>query len=336
MALVVTAVLLTSMTLLYGHMILSKPIVGEKVRVSVVQGNIDQSNKWNPKYEKFIMQTYADLTREAVEDGPALIIWPETATPRAINHDARLYRQVNSIASKAGVYLLLGSAQRRKFKRDDDDKGTKYHNSAFLIYPESGQAKNQRYDKIRLFPFGEYLPMKEIIPWSYIKIPDVSGYGPGEEFTVFEVPTFRFGVTICWENVFPDLVSQFVRRGAQFMVNIGNEARFGKTSASHHFVTTSVFRAVENRVYVVRCANTGVSCFIDPYGRVVDRVTDKNGRDIFVRGILTKAVIPLESNTFYTRYGDWLAWMSFFVALAFLIVGFTRKKQDLGPVSDGT
>jgi apolipoprotein N-acyltransferase len=136
-------------------------------------------------------------------------------------------------------------------------------------------------------------------------------------------------VTICWENLFSDLVRQFVKRGAQFIVNITNEAWFGETAAPYQFLSMSVFRAVENRVYVVRCANTGISCFIDPCGRVVDRVKDENGRDIFVRGIVTGSVIPLESNTIYTRYGDWLVWLSIaFFIFILLLLSFLRKYQS--------
>ena len=318
-----TAVLLTTFTLFYGLMTLSKPIDREGVRVTVVQGNIEQRKKWDRRYAKFIMETYADLTREASKDRPALIIWPEAATPRAISRDPILYGKVRRIASEAGTYLLLGSTQHRKF-RGKVSKELKYRNSALLISPDRS-AKNQGYDKTRLVPFGEYLPMKKTIPWSYLKIPDPGSYVPGKESTVFEGPGFRFGVNICWEVVFPDLFSEFVKRGAQFMVNISNEAWFGKTVAPYLMLSMSVFRAVENRIFLVRSANTGVSCFIDPYGRIVNRVKDKTGQDLFVRGILTETVIPMKSRTIYNRYGDLLAWLSLACSAIFLIKAFLRK-----------
>jgi len=325
-ATVFPAVVLATLALLYGQITLSRPLVGKKVRISVVQGNIEQAKKWDRKYAKFIMQTYADLTREVAEDQPDLIIWPETATPRAINRDPKLFNEVKDIAKSAGTYLLVGSSQLHKFKVGDP-KSAKYLNSAFLIHPERTTSRSQRYDKIRLFPFGEYLPLKGTIPWAYINVPDIGGYVPGKEFTVFELPPFRFGTTICWEDIFPDLVRQFVKKGAQFIVNITNEAWFGKSAAPYQFVSMSVFRSVENRIFLVRCANTGVSCFIDPYGRIVDRVKDKSGQDIFVRGVLSGSVIPLVSNTFYTRYGDWLAWLSLPCSLIFLAVTFFKKNQ---------
>jgi len=324
---VVTASLFLVFSLVYGHLKTSKHIKGKEIKISVVQGNIDQNKKWDRKYARFIMKTYADLTQEVSRDEPAMIVWPETATPRAINRDPKLYKKVRSIAESAGTYLLLGSSQLQKFKRQGS-KGVKYLNSAFLISPGAGKTKNQRYDKIRLFPFGEYLPYKETIPWSSINVPDVSGYVTGKEFTVFEHPEFRFGVTICWENLFPDLVRQFVKAGAQLMINITNEAWFGKTAAPDQFLSMSVFRAVENRLFVIRSTNTGISCFIDPCGRIVNRLKDKHGKEIFIRGVLTAPVIPIESGTLYTRYGDWLAWMSILCSIVFIGIAFFKRKHN--------
>jgi len=326
MVLAITASLLMGLVLFHGHIKVSKPIVGQGIKVSVVQGNIEQPKKWDPKYARFIMQTYAELTQKGSEEQPALIIWPETATPWSINQDPLLYAQIRRIAKTAGAYLLLGSAQPHKF-RLANSKEIKYLNSAFLVPPEVEISRNQRYDKIHLLPFGEYLPYREIIPWSYIKVPDVGSYMPGEEFTIFRHPSFRFGVTICWEDIFPELVRRLVKGGAQFIINITNEAWFGRTAAPYQFVSMSVFRAVENRLYVLRCANTGVSCFIDPYGRVIDRVIDNRGQDIFVRGVLTRSIVPMESKTIYTRYGDWFVWLCFACSTVFLILAIFRIKS---------
>jgi apolipoprotein N-acyltransferase len=327
---VIGGALITS-TLWYGHGVVSKPIIGQAVRVSLVQGNIGQKEKWDPRYANSIMQTYADLTREVSRERPDLIVWPEAATPRSITMDARLYGQVKDIAAEAGTSLLVGSSHQDKVRTKGQVR-FKYANSAFLISPDRHD-KDKRYDKIILLPFGEYLPMKETIPWSYIGIPDPGSYVAGREFTVFEFPRYRFGVTICWETVFPDTVRQFVKNGAQFVINITNEAWFGRTAAPYHFLSSNVFRAVENRIYLVRCGNTGVSCVIDPYGRVVDRVKDAGGQDIFVRGALTERIIPMDSNTVYTRYGDWLAWLCIGCAALFLVIGLSQYKSNRFSIS---
>lgn len=316
--------------LFYGHIILSQPIDGQQVKISVVQGNIAQPTKWDPKYASAIMQTYAGLTHEASLQKPDLILWPETATPTSIGEDYGIYRQVKQIAQKAGAPLLLGSSERQKISEKEPSKASpdrKFLNSAFLVRSKRVKEKIQRYDKIRLLPFGEYMPMKEKISWSYFRIPEVKGFVAGTEYKVFELPDFRFGVTICWENMFPDIVRQFVKNGAQFIVNITNEAWFGKTAAPYQFLSMSVFRAVENRVFVVRCANTGISCFIDPCGRILDRVKDKNGLDTFVSGVLSKSVIPQNVKTVYTRFGDFFAWLCLiFTPLILLWAAFRKGK----------
>ena len=322
-ALLATTASLIIPALIYGHTIISQPIIGNKVKISLVQGNIEQVRKWDPKHARDIMQTYAALTEEASKDQPALIVWPETATPGAINLNPKLQLELREIVKKAGTYLLLGSAQHQKF-REKGAKKFEYVNSAFLVGPEAKMFKPQQYDKIRLFPFGEYLPYKGTIPWSSLKVSGSDNYVPGNKITIFEHPGFRFGVIICWENAFPELVRQFVQKGAQFMVNITNEAWFGQTAAPYQLVGISVFRAVENRVFIVRCANTGVSCIIDPYGRILDRVKDENGQDIFIRGIMTGWITPLDSKTIYTRYGDLLVWVAFLGAAIFLAAALMK------------
>jgi apolipoprotein N-acyltransferase len=312
-------------SLIYGHTLTSRPLTGKKVMVSVVQGNIAQSKKWDAKYASEIMQTYTELTKKASKDRPSLIIWPETATPRAITENLSLLWQIRRIAGETGIPLLIGSSERQKFKKEDANQKRKYLNSAFLIRSNPKTQKPQRYDKIRLLPFGEYLPLREKVPWHAINIPEISGFARGKEFTVFKLPDLRFGVTICWENIFPDVVREFVKKGAQVIINIGNEAWFGKSAAPYQFLSMNVFRAVENGVFVVRCTNTGVSCFIDSRGRIVDRVTGENNSDIFVRGILSNVVVLRDSATIYSRYGDFYAQLCLILSSIFILFAALKK-----------
>jgi apolipoprotein N-acyltransferase len=316
---------LVCLALAYGRVILSKPITGSLVRISVLQGNIERGQKWDVRQARWIMQTYADMSLEAMKDQPQLIVWPEAATPQAINMNAQLYAQVRDIATKTRTHLLIGSTHHEKLGTRPSNK-LRFTNSVFLISPDR-ETRNQKHDKIRLLPFGEYLPMKDKIPWSYLGVSDVGDNIAGKEFTVFDGLGFRFGVAICWESIFPDLIREFVKRGAQVIINETNEGWFGET-APYQFLAWNVFRAVENRAYVVRCANTGISCFIDPYGHIVDRVKDKDGRDIHIRGMLTSTVVPLESKTFYTRLGDWPVWLGIAVSAGLLLMAFLRKKPE--------
>jgi apolipoprotein N-acyltransferase len=319
---------LVLLTMLYGIREISSPIEGKEIKISVVQGNIEQSQKWDKKYAPLIMRTYSALTLAAAKDRPDLIIWPETATPRAMNTDPKLEKQIRKIAEAAGTPLLLGSSQVYKFKRNDP-KAAKVKNSAYLVPADPRLKLSQQYDKIRLFPFGEYLPYKSKVPWSYIGVPDVGNYIEGKEHIVFTLPEFRFGVTICWENLFADFVRQFVKNGAQFIVNMTNEAWFGRTGAPYQFVSMNVFRAVENRVFVIRCTNTGISCFIDPNGRIINTVKDENGTEVFIRGVASGWVIPQNSNTVYTRYGDWFVWVSVLISILFLFFSLVNVKNKV-------
>jgi apolipoprotein N-acyltransferase len=327
--LIIIAALLTVFTLTYGYVITSRPIIGKRIRISAVQGNIEQAKKWDTKYANDIMRTYTAMTCEAVKERPALIVWPETATPRSLSLDSGLHSELRNLVKKTSVPLLTGSAEYQKFEKTGGEKN-KYFNSAILFNSENEVVKTQRYDKMRLFPFSEYLPFKEIFPWPLIKVPMIGQYLPGEKYTVFELPVFRFGVTICWENIFAGLVRQLVRRGAEVIVNITNEARFGKTAAPYQLAAISVFRAVENRVFVIRCANTGVSCIIDPFGRIVNRLKDDNGQDIFIRGVMNGWIIPLESKTIYTKYGELAAWASLLGSLLIcMFVCCIRRPQSI-------
>lgn len=325
-ALGAAAAAMAAATLIYGHVRVSSPLAGKEIRVAVVQGNIAQGDKWDPRHAGTIMHTYEALTREAARGRPAMIVWPETATPWSITKDPALRREIARIAKNAEAYLLLGSASHQKFQGAGARKA-ELRNSAFL-FPPDGRDEAERYDKIRLLPFGEYLPLEGIVPWSYLGIPDLGRYIPGEKVKVLQGPGFRFAATICWENIFPEIVRRSVREGAQVIVNISNEAWFGRGSCPYQFLSVSVLRAVENGSYVVRCANTGISCFIDPRGRVVDRVRGEDGREIFVQGVLSGVVAPRERETIYTRSGEIIVWLSMIISLGFLIEAIRTKTGD--------
>jgi apolipoprotein N-acyltransferase len=228
------------------------------------------------------------------------------------------------IVKQAQTPLLIGSAERRKYELEGMKK-LDYTNAAYLLSYQKGRLQRQRYDKIHLLPFGEYLPTKESIPWQLVGVEPVSGYRPGTEFTVFKLGPYKFSTPICWENIFPYITRNFVKNGAQFIINITNAAYFGRTAAAYQVLSMNVFRAVENRVYVARAANIGISCIIDPCGRVVDRVRGEGGADIFVRGHLTGTIVPQDQKTFYTLYGDVFAWICVGFSVVLLVIALVKK-----------
>ena len=313
---------LLALSVVYGVWRLHETDPGNRVRVAVIQGNIPQNLRWSPRLLNQHLEKHLNLSREAAKAGrPALIIWPETSVTGSITQNKALFDPLAALAQDSNAYLLIGSAERPKFTVAGDRRDGKSTNSAFLITPEGAIA--ERYDKIRLFPFGEYLPYTNL-PWPVRIASHWQGeaFEPGRAFVVFAMPILKFAVTICWEDIFPDLVREFVKNGAKLIVNITNEAWFGDTAAPYQLLSMSVFRAVENRVAIARAANTGVSGFIDPYGRILGTVT-KDNKETFVDGFLVKEIQQNEGTSFYTRYGDLFAFSQIglcVVALVYMLV----------------
>jgi apolipoprotein N-acyltransferase len=295
----------------------------EILTASLIQGNIPQNEKWDSAFRKKIMARYRELTLKASQDNPDMIIWPETATPGYIKHDLFVYLSVRDLMRGIGIPILLGSGSSGKVTREGK-KIYRLVNSAFLI-DQRGRVLSS-YDKMRLLPFGEHLPLEGRFPWPRWLVPKHETSIPGKYATVFQAPKGRFGVVICWENLFSDLFRKFVNGGAQFMVNITNEAHFGKTAAPYQLAAISVFRAVENRVSLLRVANTGISCLIDPIGRIKGKVMDEEGNDIFVSGVLTVSVPGPTGPTFYTKHGDVFVKVFTMVVIFFILSALVPKR----------
>ena len=303
-ALPVSALLLAA-TFAYGHAVLSQPDDGDRVRIAIVQGNVPQTLKWDAAYRKATLERYARLTRKAAEQSPVLIVWPETATPGDVQHDPELRRVIGQLAVATGTHLLVGSSEHAKFTQRE--LHGKFFNSLVLVTPRGEMAAEYR--KIRLVPFGEYEPLGGLVKWPRAIAATVGNSVAGTEYLLFHVGDLTFGATICWENLFPDLVREFAKTGARFMVNATNEAWFGETSAAAQFLAISALRAAENRVAIARATNTGISAFIDPFGRITERLRGPGGQELFVEGQLVGEV-PLSSRTTpYTRYGDVFAFL---------------------------
>lgn len=265
------------------------------VRVSVLQGNIPQLLKWEKSYREEILKIYLNLTELASYDAPELIVWPEAAYPGFFNREEEAER-VKALVQKIQIPLLVGSPHEGR---------NGFYNSAYLLVPLPPTL--QRYDKIKLVPFGEYVPWKPVFgflaPYAYAL--GVSDFSAGGEFTVFNLPRVKFSTLICFEDTFPELARKFVDRGADFLAVMTNDAWFGHSSAPYQHLQASVFRAIENGVPVVRSANTGVSGFITPRGQVAERVKNQEGKDTFVMGGMTFPIALAKEATLY-RKGGWL------------------------------
>ncbi len=263
----------------YGMVRLNESKEDSLLKVSLIQGNIPQEVKWDPRATDGILNKYIALTKEASLDNPSLIIWPETSFPGFFGTDERLTNRVLDLAKDINIPILLGANTEESFKN---------FNSALLI---SGRGEVlDKYDKIHLVPFGEYVPLSDRFPMLHdLVFGELGEFAPGEEFTVFTLKSkdsteeFKFGALICFEDIFPELAKSFVKNGVDFLVVITNDAWYGRSGAPYQHASCSVFRAIENRVSIVRCANTGYSCFIDSKGRIYDSV-EKNKTHLFITG----------------------------------------------------
>ena len=282
-----------------------------RLKIGLAQGNVDQAVKWNESFQKETLQTYERLSLKMTKEKPDLIIWPETATPFFFQ-DAKQYQPlVLDIPVKTNAFLLFGSPSYRV------ERGKVAHyNSAYLAAP-SGELVG-RYDKIHLVPFGEYVPLGEILSLGSLG-EGIGDFKSGKEIINLSLPQGKFGVLICFEIIFPDLCRQFVAKGANFLVTITNDAWFGRTSAPYQHFSIAVFRAIENRVFVARAANTGISGFIDPKGRIM-----KEG-GIFTEEAISRVIHLSTQKTFYTLYGDVFAWVCSAATLLLLACAFLRK-----------
>ena len=281
-------------TLGFGTARLGRPVAPdiERVRVSVMQPSIEQPLKWDPDHATMVLGIYLGLSRRVRADAPALLVWPETATPTPLGRDAVLAQILQELAATLRTALVVGSI---------DVEGTNpvvLRNSAYLI---TERGVRDRYDKMHLVPFGEYVPLSRVIGFVRGWAEFISDLEPGSRVVVFPGPPAPFGVVICYEGIFPELVRDFVRNGARLIVNITNDAWFGRTSGPLQHLAMYALRAVEHRTAIVRSANTGVSAFVAPTGQIVRRI------GLFERDVMTSD-IPLRTvTTLYTRLGDWVA-----------------------------
>lgn len=305
---------------IYGWQVMSEKIEGEDIKIALLQGSIEPKIKWDERFLDYNIQTYIDMTRNAAQEQVNLIIWPETAAPCYLAAESLYFARVQATCDELNIPLLVGTNDYQVTPQGR----LRYYNSAFLFTPHGGYP--QVYSKIHLVPFSEKIPYDQIFQISDKIQLGQSDFSNGEDLTIFQANKGRFATLICFESVYPALVRDFVNRGAEFLVNITNDAWFGKTHGPFQHARIAVFRAIENRIAIARCANTGVSMFIDPYGRA------KEATRIFVKTIVIDK-IPLkgtkktlsDNRTFYAKYGDWFACLCGLISFLMIVMALLSK-----------
>lgn len=310
----VSGIILWIAVIIYGIYSMPNDTLKDGLKISILQGNISQYKKWNWYYENEILKTYKSLHLIAEGYKPDLIIWPETALPFELSEDNKGISLYMKKIIKPEIYELVGS---------NESSGENYYNSAYIVSPEG--VISEPYRKINLVPFGEYVPLQELISPIIDVINEIGGFNAGTRYKLLNVKGFNIGIGICFESAFPEHSRKFFKKGADIFINMTNDGYFWDTAGPYQHFIHSIFRAVENRCYVIRAANTGISAIIAPSGRVVKKT------NLLERVVLNGKVERNNTKTFYTKYGDVFVGSCMFFVIAAILLSSLKpllKKQE--------
>jgi apolipoprotein N-acyltransferase len=308
----------------YSFFVLKNNFGGQKIRVGVAQGNISLRQHWDPKAWPFILRDYFALSEQLIKEKSDLIIWPESSYPGSPEEEPGTFEQFKDSVARTKIPHVIGIV----IKEDEN-----YFNSALLF--SSNNKKGQRYDKLHLVPFGEYIPLRDRLPFLASIVP-IDDFIAGKEVVLFEAPQnqkdkktqqgFFYSVLVCFEDTIPELARACVRKGSNLLVNISNDAWFGDTNEPFLHLQSAVFRSIENHRYLVRCGNIGISCFIDPCGRILKRV-EANGKSTYIQGAVAEDVYFINKKTLYTKVGEIFAYFCISGILITIILDFVRRRK---------
>ncbi|MCX7770697.1 MAG: apolipoprotein N-acyltransferase [Proteobacteria bacterium] len=248
-----------------------------KLNVLLVQGNIDQSQKWEKDLQKNILLKHLKMTRDNIDKETDLVVWSETAMPLIFGADKEITEFFRKESADIEVPIISGFVGYKW-----DDRGNpKLTNSAGIFY--KGDLVD-KYDKVHLVPFGEYVPLQKILFFVNKLVSAAGDFIAGDTIKTCNFRDVSYGVMICYESIFPEISKEFVNKGANVLVNITNDAWFGNSPAPYQHFSMSIFRAVENRKFLIRVANTGITGIISPWGEVQSKTSLYEDR--IVKGVI--------------------------------------------------
>ena len=286
--------------------------------VGIVQGNVDQSLKWDQSFQEGTVDRYLDMSGElARRAAPELVVWPETSMPFYLQEPGLLTSRVRTLARTNAMAVIAGAPAYR-FDNGDTALLT---NRAYLVGPDGEFAGS--YDKAHLVPFGEYVPLQRFLPFLDKLVQAAGDFVPGEDASPLRTGDIAAGMLVCYETIFPSLAQERVSLGANLLVNISNDAWFGRSSAPVQHLDMSVLRAVEQGRWLVRSTNTGISAVIGPRGRVLAT------SDLFRAQVLSARVGLVSSLTPYHRIRPWLLWALAAATALLAAPGLLRRKDRL-------
>lgn len=304
----------------------------DDVQVAVVQGNIPQGQKWSTSDEYWkniasIFEIYSNQTGQALRQTPQnkldLVIWPESALPLVVRHIPMYEQAFSQVAQRTGGYFVSGTFDQEVFRE------SAIYNAA-VLYDPKGQMQSWYY-KRQLVPFGEFFPYRstlESIPGLGMLIqklnPMNSDTAAGTDPALFDTEFGKLGTQICFESVYPEVSRSSVKAGADMLVVITNDGWYRDAIALYQHLGHAVLRSLENQRYLARAGNTGISAFIDPYGRILNQSLPLEETALH-RGI-SRSALQNQPVTLYTRWGDWPLIPGFFILLWGFIGG--RKQRS--------
>jgi apolipoprotein N-acyltransferase len=283
---------------------------GAPLAVAAIQADVPQDRKWRPGEEEAIVADLLAMSDQAAQEGARLVVWPESSSPWSFRRPVRgtgvpaggvierrrdYLDRVGELARRRGITLIAGSVDYRF-----EDGRLLAFNSALVIGPDG--ALGESYDKTHLVPFGEYVPLSHLLFFVDRLVQGaIAEFAPGTRLEPLDTPAGKAATFVCYEAIFPELVRRLAGPSA-FLVNITNDAWFGRSAAPRQHLAMAVFRAVENRRWLLRAANTGISAIIDPAGRV------RASTPLEAKTILAGSIAPRVDRTVYAATGDVLAW----------------------------
>jgi apolipoprotein N-acyltransferase len=300
------------------------------LKAVLIQPSIPQTLIWDPNQNAARFEQLLRLSERALQSatGAQLLVWPEAAVPTMLRYSEETYQAVTNLVRTHGVWMILGSDDATP-QPGGTEREFDYFNSSFLVAPDGGLAG--AYKKRRLVIFGEYVPLERWIPFMKKLTPIGGSFTAGTQAMPFRIPEFdaQLSVLICFEDIFPHLGAGYVTDGTDFLLNLTNNGWFGDSAAQWQHAANAVFRAVENRIPLVRCANNGLTCWVDPHGGMHD-VYFPDSRNIYGAGFKVVDVPLLAPGerrklTFYTRHGDWFGWMCVGLAPGFALLMRQRR-----------
>jgi apolipoprotein N-acyltransferase len=286
-----------------------QPNAQPPVVAAILQPNITQEIRWDQANVLAIYQQMMTMTQEAARRGAKIVVWPESTVPLSYSQTDFFKAEIEQLSRTHGIDILLGSVAT------DPKDPSRIWNSAFLA--SNGKTTGQ-YDKIRLVPFGEYVPLRRVLFFAEKLVHAVGEFQFGGNDRPLS-GVVQYGPAICYEIVFPQITRTQIRNGATVLVTITNDAWFDGTSAPAQHLAQARLRAIEGERYLLRSATTGISAFIDPAGRIVESIP------MGQQGIIYAKFQPRTKTTPYVRFGDWFAW----VAIGVVLVAMFRRARKM-------